>query len=417
MRRGCGRCCARRCGGYFDGLAVGWDAADSRGLGRAPDRPRGGDRRDRCQPRADPRHRHRHRRGRAVPRPRVPDGEDSRRRRLRGDDPRGEGEGRPRPRGPDRVQGRRRRCAPVRRRVVRPRHPGERAAVLHRDRPRPAPRGPRRDRRQHGRRDAVLHAGGGARAWPEAARGRAARPRARPAPGRTSSGESARTPADVRPDPRADRQPVGGRRAGGEAPARDRGRADRVGYPPRDGDDDKRRPRHHDRLRGDRRGPAADRRQRRRPDRTGRRRARRRRRPARGDPRRARQRLRPDRRHPDRGRRRGCGDRRREDPQDRCRRGQRRPLPLHRELRIRLRREPDRQRGAPGQGRTGLCLRSPPCARRLEAGDVHADARWRAAPGARVLGRRGQQQGLRRRDADRPRRRARRRHDRRRHDR
>ncbi len=63
------------------------------------------------------------------------------------------------------------------------------------------------------------------------------------------------------------------------------------------------------------------------------------------------------------GRRRAA--RRRLHPGDRRRRGQRPPLPLHRQLRVRLRRQPDRQRGAPREGKPRLrctrrCGRSPP---------------------------------------------------------
>ena len=87
------------------------------------------------------------------------------------------------------------------------------------------------------------------------------------------------------------------------------------------------------------------------------------------DLRRARQRLRPGARDPRRRRRAPwrcspAGD----TPRDRRRRGQRPALPLHRELRVRLGREPDRERGAAGQGPPRLRLRGAAGARRLEAG-------------------------------------------------
>ena len=59
------------------------------------------------------------------------------------------------------------------------------------------------------------------------------------------------------------------------------------------------------------------------------------------------------------------------DPADRRRRGERRPLPLHRELRLRLGGEPDRERVA-RQRPARLRLRRAQRARRLEARDVHA---------------------------------------------
>ena len=65
---------------------------------------------------------------------------------------RGAGEGRARPGRADRVQGRRRRRPALRRRLLRPRHPGQHAAVLRRDRAGPAPRRPRDRRRELGRR-------------------------------------------------------------------------------------------------------------------------------------------------------------------------------------------------------------------------------------------------------------------------
>ena len=102
---------------------------------------------------------------------------------------------------------------------------------------------------------------------------------------------------------------------------------------------------------------------------------------------------------------------------DRRRRGERPPLPLHRLLWIRLRRQPDRQRGAARQGQPGLRLRRPPYPGRLEA---RTPSRVVLDGGEPIefdglLGRSGQQPGLRRGDVHRSARRARRRPPRRDH--
>ncbi len=102
------------------------------------------------------------------------------------------------------------------------------------------------------------------------------------------------------------------------------------------------------------------------------------------------------------------------DPRDRRRRDQRHSLPRHRELRLRLRRQPHRQRGEARARSARLPLRGAQGAERLASGDVQADAGRARGRRARLLGRRRQQQGLRRRDVRRARRRARRRPPRRR---
>ena len=59
-------------------------------------------------------------------------------------------------------------------------------------------------------------------------------------------------------------------------------------------------------------------------------------------------------------------------------------LPLHRQLRVRLRREPDRQRDQVAEGQPRLPLRRAASPRGLEARPVHAHARRRAARGDRA---------------------------------
>ena len=137
----------------------------------------------------------------------------------------------------------------------------------------------------------------------------------------------------------------------------------------------------------------------RRPDRSGRRRAREHRLGAGDHPRRSRQRLRPRGRDPRRRRGGGrasiAGGATRHD---RCRRGKRRALSVHRELRLRLRGEPHRERGEArqGAGRLRLCGASRSCG--LEACDLHPDARRREGRGGhRVHGRRCKHEGVRRR--------------------
>ena len=101
-------------------------------------------------------------------------------------------------------------------------------------------------------------------------------------------------------------------------------------------------------------------------------------------------------------------------PRDRRRRGQRQALPLHRQLRLRLRRQPDRQRGPLIRGNLVYAYAA-----------LRALAAWKPATFTltldgerqrvhRLLGRRRQQPRLRRRHVHRPRRRARRRPARRR---
>ena len=158
-----------------------------RGLGRThrgrlgqPSRSaRDGHRAPLPRPRAGPRPRHRDRRGGALPRPRVPPRQRPRGRLLRGDGPARERQGRARPRGAGGVQGRRRLRPAVPRRSLRPRRPGQHAAVLRRDRPRAGARRARDRRRQPRRGDPVLHPRGRARARLSAAAGSI---RSRPGP-------------------------------------------------------------------------------------------------------------------------------------------------------------------------------------------------------------------------------------------
>ena len=137
--------------------------------------------------RAGPRHRHRPRRRRAAGRPRVPARASARRRPLRGDGPTCPGADRPRSGGAGRLQGRRRREPAVRGRLIRPRRPAQYAALLLRDRARPASGRIRRDRRELGAEHALLHARAGpAPRLPAAAASSSARA-ARRARARTSS--------------------------------------------------------------------------------------------------------------------------------------------------------------------------------------------------------------------------------------
>ena len=142
---------------------------------------------------------------------------------------------RPRPRGTGRLQGRRRRRPPLRGRVLRPRRPAQHAAVLRRDRPRPAPGRVRGRRRELGRGDALLHAGRGARARLPQARassevetgGAADGHLLRRPPRRLSRAATRFTGSATDRSHLAARQPALGRRADAEAAARGRARARR----------------------------------------------------------------------------------------------------------------------------------------------------------------------------------------------
>ena len=93
---------------------------------------------------------------------------------------------------------------------------------------------------------------------------------------------------------------------------------------------------------------------------------------------------------------------------------ERAPVRGHREPRLRLGREPDRERGQAGEGQPRLPLRRAARARRLEARALPRDGRRTRARGRRLLGGGGQLEGVRRRDVRVPAREARRRAARRR---
>ena len=96
--------------------------------------------------------------------------------------------------------------------------------------------------------------------------------------------------------------------------------------------------------------------------------------------------------------------------------GRRANLHRHRQLRLRLGRQPDRQRDARGARQPRVRVRAAPSAAELAAGRVRGHARRRRRPAVhRLLGRRRQLEGVRRRDAARPRRLANRRPARRGH--